>query len=103
MKEGTKPGHYRIISSIGAGGVGDGKPFPILTTAANELQPKLSPDGKWLTYSSDESGSYEIYVQSFTAEGKLGAERKRVRPRAALFQTGAATAKSFFMLTVTDR
>jgi serine/threonine protein kinase len=31
---------------------------------------------RWLAYVSDESGSYEVYVQPFTADGKLGgAER----------------------------
>ena len=57
---------------------GDRQPFPILTAVADELEPELSPDGKWLAYISDESGSSEIYVQSFTAEGKLGADRKRI-------------------------
>jgi Tol biopolymer transport system component len=27
----------------------------------------LSPDGKWLAFTSDESGTYEVYVQSFPA------------------------------------
>jgi eukaryotic-like serine/threonine-protein kinase len=39
----------------------------------------VSPDGKWLAYRSDVSGSYEIYIQPFTAaEGTAGAERWRI-------------------------
>lgn len=30
-----------------------------------EANPRFSPDGRWVTYSSSESGRYEIYVQSF--------------------------------------
>jgi eukaryotic-like serine/threonine-protein kinase len=29
----------------------------------------LSPDGQWLAYCSDESGRYEVYVQSFPGGG----------------------------------
>jgi Tol biopolymer transport system component len=43
----------------------DPKPRAILQTAANEVQGRLSPDGKWLAYCSDESGRWEVYVQSF--------------------------------------
>src|SRR5262249_28143901 len=39
---------------------------PLLTSPAyNELQPALSPDGKWLAYVSNESGRYEVYVRAF--------------------------------------
>lgn len=30
---------------------------------------QLSPDGKWLAYFSDESGNFEVYVQSFPQGG----------------------------------
>ena len=29
----------------------------------------MSPDGRWLAYTSDESGSWEVYVQSFPTPG----------------------------------
>jgi Tol biopolymer transport system component len=29
--------------------------------------PRLSPDGKWLAYVSDESGQYEVYVRTLSA------------------------------------
>jgi serine/threonine-protein kinase len=32
---------------------------------ASEISPRLSPDGKWLAYMSNESGQYEIYVSPF--------------------------------------
>jgi Tol biopolymer transport system component/DNA-binding winged helix-turn-helix (wHTH) protein len=42
---------------------------PLLTTAANERSAKISPDGRWLAYSSDESGRSEVYVQEFPMLG----------------------------------
>jgi len=56
---------------------GERKEILLLNSAADEACPLLSPDGKWLAYASDETGTYEIYVQSFS-EGKLGPDRKRV-------------------------
>jgi Tol biopolymer transport system component len=43
-----------------------------LQTPFNESQGQFSPDGRWVAYSSDESGRYEIYVRSFHgAAGKF--------------------------------
>jgi Tol biopolymer transport system component len=44
---------------------GDAKPQPYLKTPYNELDGQFSPDGKWIAYTSDESGRNEIYVVSF--------------------------------------
>jgi serine/threonine-protein kinase len=46
-----------------------GKPEPFLRTAANELLPALSPDGRWMAYASDESGDLEVYVRPFPGPG----------------------------------
>lgn len=48
---------------------GDRKPFPYLQTKFNEQGAKLSPDGRWLAYASDESKRYEVYVQTFPTPG----------------------------------
>jgi serine/threonine protein kinase len=56
---------------------GERKETLLLNSAADEACPLLSPDGKWLAYASDETGTYEIYVQSFS-DGKLGPDRKRI-------------------------
>ncbi len=44
---------------------GDRKPRGLLTSQADERRPTLSPDGKWMAYQSDESGSFEIFVRPF--------------------------------------
>ena len=40
-----------------------------LRTAANEWAGRLSPDGRWMAYNSDESGQPEVYVQPFPGPG----------------------------------
>jgi serine/threonine protein kinase len=47
--------------------VGDRKPFPVVRTAGFDNFGQLSPDGRWLAYTSDVSGRDEVYVQSFPA------------------------------------
>ena len=60
---------------------GDRKPLPVARTTASELAPRVSPDGRWIAYQSNESGRAEIYVQPFpgtvpwlqvSAEGGFG-------------------------------
>ena len=46
---------------------GDQKPFPYLVTEFEEAHAQFSPDGRWVAYSSSESGKPEVYVQSFPA------------------------------------
>jgi serine/threonine-protein kinase len=44
-----------------------GKKEPFLRTPHMEATPSFSPDGRWIAYRSDESGSSEIYVRPFPA------------------------------------
>jgi Tol biopolymer transport system component len=44
---------------------GDKKPIPLLTSEFSEAEGAISPNDRWLAYASDESGTYEVYVQSF--------------------------------------
>jgi serine/threonine-protein kinase len=47
----------------------DGKATPLLATSAQELNPRLSPDGRWLAYESDTAGRPDVYVASFPTLG----------------------------------
>ncbi len=50
---------------------GKEKPYTIAKTPFEERAGAFSPDGKWVAYSSNESGRYEIYLTAFpTADGK---------------------------------
>ncbi len=47
-----------------------GKPTAFLATPATEVFPMFSPDGRWLAYQSNETGSGgDIYVRSFPGPG----------------------------------
>ncbi len=44
---------------------GDRKASTLLATAFNESEATFSPNGRWIAYTSDESGSRQVYVQKF--------------------------------------
>ena len=41
------------------------EPQVLLAGSADERQATISPDGRWLAYSSNESGEYQVYVRPF--------------------------------------
>jgi serine/threonine-protein kinase len=43
----------------------DYKWSPLLNKEFNELQPNVSPDGKWIAYVTDETGNQEVYLRPF--------------------------------------
>ena len=53
---------------------------PIIQTPYDEYQGVLSPDGRWLAYVSEESGSPQVYVQSFPD----GAQRVQISSRGGI-------------------
>jgi serine/threonine-protein kinase len=53
-----EPGHPRL-----------GKRVPLVSTAATEVEPRISPDGKWIAYNSFESGQSELFVRPLTGDG----------------------------------
>jgi len=44
---------------------GEKKPAPYVQTKFIELGGAFSPDGRWVAYTSDESGRREVYIQGF--------------------------------------
>jgi len=49
----------------------DGSPArSYVATPAHELGARVSPDGRWVAYQSDETGRDEVYVQSFPTPGR---------------------------------
>ena len=49
--------------------VGDSTLTPLVTGPATEIEPVVSPDGRWLAYTSNESGQPEVYVRPFPDAG----------------------------------
>ena len=49
---------------------GNSDAFPILDSRFSERYSKISPNGRWLAYISNQSGRYEVYVQRFPEGGR---------------------------------
>jgi Tol biopolymer transport system component len=46
------------------------KPFIVVQTEFDENWPRVSPDGRWVAYHSNEGGRDEVYVQPFSGRGR---------------------------------
>jgi len=55
-----------------------GKPELFLGTPFDERDPAFSPDGRWIAYSSNESGHDEVFVRPFPAGGPSGSGKWRI-------------------------
>ena len=42
-----------------------------MVTEFDERHPMFSPDGEWITFTSDQSGKDEIYVKRYAGEGRM--------------------------------
>jgi Tol biopolymer transport system component/tRNA A-37 threonylcarbamoyl transferase component Bud32 len=81
---------------VGPGTGIDRKPTPLIQSPENKYGACLSPDGRWLAYFSNESGSPEIYVQGvnlssgnggkwMVSKGALGMARWRADGKELLY------------------
>jgi len=52
-----------------------GQPQPLLQQAGSNGAPAISPDGRWLAYTSDASGRFEIYVMPFSPQRRATGRR----------------------------
>jgi eukaryotic-like serine/threonine-protein kinase len=50
---------------LGAMDLATATPRPLIATVNNEIQGRVSPDGKWLAYASDEAGRWDVYLTAF--------------------------------------
>ncbi len=65
----TAPGGTYPRDILAVDLTGDRTFRPLASGPFSEQMPRLSPDGRWLTYMADESGRMEIYVRPFPNEG----------------------------------
>ena len=56
---------WTVSVESGSSGLRAGTPKVFLRTPFNERMPMISPDGRWIVYQSNESGTTEIYVLAF--------------------------------------
>ena len=56
---------WTLKMSTGTGTPQPMEPKPFLQTEFNEFSSQFSPDGNWMAYVSDESGTLDVYVRAF--------------------------------------
>ena len=56
------------------------KPVRVANSEFNEAAARFSPDGRWIAYSSDESGRSEIYVRPFEVSSATGTSAANETP-----------------------
>jgi serine/threonine-protein kinase len=78
-----------------------GTPEPFLRGAAlRAIVPQFSPDGRWIAYRSNESGSFEIYVRPYPA-GRGG--RWQISNGGGLYALWANNGRELFYETTDNR
>jgi eukaryotic-like serine/threonine-protein kinase len=66
---------------------------PLIATPAEEMAGEISPDGKWLAYTSNESGRREVYVVPFPNLG----EKRQVSTSGGIFPGWLGANRIFFI------
>ena len=61
----TDNGARGVGDLVGVRTGGDTTTLPLVATPFTELNPMISPNGRWLAYVSNESGANEVYVRPF--------------------------------------
>lgn len=73
-----------------------GKPEVFLQTPASERTPAISPDGRWVAYASNESGTFQVYVRG------LKGGRWQVSNGGAFLPVWSRTGRELFFETTND-
>jgi hypothetical protein len=69
---------------------------PYLRTPFVETRGRFSPDGRWVAYTSDESGRNDVYIQSFP----VGGPKKRISSQGGDFARWRRDGKELFYTTL---
>ncbi|MGE4224146.1 MAG: protein kinase [Vicinamibacterales bacterium] len=75
------------------------EPIDLVSTPADEQYPRVSPDGRWLSYVSSDSGRFEAYVRSLDSR----APRQRVSTNGAVRAVWAPDGRTLYYTSSTDR
>jgi hypothetical protein len=83
---------WNVMVAPAAGGA----PRPLLASPFNEQSAAFSPDGAWIVYTSDESGSSQAYVQAFPGPGG----KQQVSKTGAIYAPWSGNGREVFVLRV---
>jgi serine/threonine protein kinase len=76
---------------------GERKPFPVAQTPADEVHGQISPDGHLLAYASNETGRYEVYVQTFP---RAAAGRMQVSAGSGIYPRWSRDGRELYYVTL---
>jgi serine/threonine-protein kinase len=96
----SRDGQSVVFAGMGPNGnfdismlaLGDKKVQPLLNTTFREADGAVSPDGRWLAYTSNESGRLEVYIRPFPT----GAGRWQVSDAGGGLPRWAGTGRELF-------
>jgi serine/threonine protein kinase/Tol biopolymer transport system component len=80
-----------------------GKPEALLQTSFDERCPAFSPDGRWLAYTSNESGQYEIYVRAFPETASGGGGKWQISSGTGTYPMWSRSGRQLFFETLDNR
>jgi dipeptidyl aminopeptidase/acylaminoacyl peptidase len=90
---------WTVPIAIGADTISAGGPEPLVISDYFEVYPSLSPDGRWVAYTSLESGAYEIYVRAVAGE----APKVRVSDRGGIAAAWSRDGRRIFYQSTDQR
>jgi serine/threonine-protein kinase len=79
-----------------AGAMRLGTPKALLRQPGGQYAPAISPDGRWVAYSSDESGRAELYVTEFSPDGMAGKGKWQVSGEGGIYAAWAGSGRQLF-------
>jgi serine/threonine-protein kinase len=84
-------------------GLRAGKPEVFLQTPFNELYGSFSPDGRWLAYASDESGTFQVYVRAFPGAPSGPGGKSQISNSGGAFPVWSHNGRELFFETLDNR
>ncbi len=89
----TETGNDIWCVDVNEDGSPSSKPRPLMNTPADELDVTFSPDGRWVTYSSNETGRWEVYRPACFPVMAVNGRFPRME---AVLPSGRPTAREIF-------
>lgn len=104
---GVSPDGQRLIVTVGRGGLpyiatfslplssGNAEPTPFIKTQFSATRPSFSPTGKWVVYTSTESGQSQVYAAPYPGPGG----KRPISPAAGTQARWSRNGKEIFYVT----
>jgi len=77
---------------------GDRKPFRFFESGFEDRIPRISPDGRWIAYHSNETGRFEVYVRPFDGKPAESGRKIRLSLQGGYYATWSRNGRELFFL-----